>query len=310
MKTFINKILIFLLIGFLPLGIVYSIISYNHSFLPNSMYYSNEFNKAFKNGNYELIAIGNSKLLASLSGNILNKELGLSNAILGYSSSDMSISKLTLKSYLDICEKTPKYLLLEVSWFSFNNKRTGFHSIDGDLFLADPLLLRYLIRYYPKSFYDIFDSLKMQIISKSRIIAYTDYNSRHQDKDKSIKTYKFDKSSFYKIFPNQKAGIDSFLLDDFYDIIETCDKNNIKVILYTAPEDEEYTNYQKDRDSIYKVFYDVSKKQNVEYLNYTKGGELYKKQYENWLSNSHHLNEKELFTKVLIKDIKKVQIHR
>lgn len=304
MRKFIYKISSFLFVGSLIILISYFFISHKHTFIPNNMYYCNEFNKAFKNGNYDLIAIGNSKLLSSIDGNVLKKELKLSNAILGYSSSDMSISKLTLKSYLDICKIKPKFLLLEVSWFSFNNVRTGFHLIDGNLFLTDPLLFRYFFRYYPKSFNDIksrtFTQIKYSFIKPK----YIDYSSRHNNvKDINTKTYVFNKKNFFKIFPNQKAGINNLLLNDFYDIIKTCEENKIKVILYTAPEDKEYVSMQKDRSKIFDIFYNMSKRPYVTYLNYTVGGNLYKEDYEKWLENSHHLNENTLFTKVLIKDI-------
>jgi hypothetical protein len=45
-----------------------------------------------------------------------------------------------LESYLNNCFKIPEIVLMEVSWFTFNNQRTHFHRIAGDLFVKDPWL--------------------------------------------------------------------------------------------------------------------------------------------------------------------------
>ena len=105
-------------------------------------------------------------------------------------------------------------------------------------------------------------------------------------------------------FPDFIAGTDELLLNDYYEIINMCKRNNIKLILYTAPEDEDYSKSQLDKGLIENIFKNSKNSyENLYYLNYSFGGDLWKKEYENWLMDSHHLNHKELFTKLFIKDI-------
>ena len=305
MIYFIKKISNFILIGFILIIIIYLFLSFSHKFLPSTDYYSEEFNQAFKNKNYKLIAIGNSKLLSSIDVNVLNNKLNLESVNLGYISSDTSISKLILESYLNKCIVKPKIVLLEVSWFTFNTNRTFFHPISGDLFLVDYKLFKYIRRYYPSSIYSVKLSSLAQI--KSHIISpvNVDYGTiMKKISNIEVKDYTFDIESFEEIFPSHKAGVNNKLLEDFNSIISICKREKIKLILYTAPEDEDYSNLQKDKNLIKTYFYSAEEKyDNVFYLDYTKGSKLYKKKYENWLYDSHHINEKELFTNILTDDI-------
>ena len=137
MKYFLKKVILFSIKPLILIIILLSLASWVHKYAPSKMYYYSEFNKAFNQRDLELIALGNSKLLASIHKKTLEESLGLKSAILGYSSSNISISKLTLESYLNKCLIKPKLVLLEVSWFTFNKERTHFHHISGDLFLKD-----------------------------------------------------------------------------------------------------------------------------------------------------------------------------
>jgi len=306
MIYFIKKICNFIFIGFGLTIIIYLLLSFSHKFLPSTDYYSKEFNQAFENKNYKLIALGNSKLLSSIDVNVLNKELNLKSVNLGYISSDVSISKLTLETYLDKCIIKPKIVLLEVSWFTFNTNRTLFHPISGDLFLVDYKMYKYFIRYYPLFSHSVKSSSFEQIKSHMMPPANVDYDSlMKKDSNTDVKDYIFDIESFEEIFPTHKAGVNSKLLEDFNSLVSICKRNKIELILYTAPEDEEYSNLQNDRDLIKNIFYSTDKKyDNVFYFDYTKGSKLYKKKYEYWLYDSHHINEKELFTNILMNDIK------
>ena len=109
------------------------------------------------------------------------------------------------------------------------------------------------------------------------------------------------------IFPDHVAGIDKLLLRDFNSIVDMCKKENIELILFTAPEDEKYSNLQKDINEIKSIYLNTSKSNsNIYYLDYTLGGDLYDKEFEKWLRDSHHINENVLFTKKLLKDIKEL----
>lgn len=310
MEYFIKKVCGFVFTGIVLTVILYVILSSNHKFLPSINYYNKEFNKAFKNKDYELIALGNSKLLSSIDAIVLNKNLNLRSVNLGYSSSDISISKLTLETYLNKCLVKPKVVLLEVSWFTFNTNRTFFHPFAGDLFLVDYKMFKYFTKYYPLTLQSVKSSSFDQIKSYMTPTSYIDYNSLLQkDTNPQVKDYTFNNETFEALFPTHNAGVNTRLLEDFNSLVSICKKNKIKLILYTAPEDEEYSDLQYDRNQIKNIFHSTDKNyDHVLYLDYTKGGRLYDKKYEYWLYDSHHINEKSLFTNILSNDIKKSNV--
>lgn len=309
MKHFIINFTTYLVVLILLIFVIVFILSEKHQFKPSPKYNYKEFNSAFNNKNYDLIAIGNSKLLSSLDKEILQNKTNFKSAILGYSESNISVSRLTLEAYLNKCIKKPKIVLFEVSWFSFNSKRTDLHNITGDLQLKDLSLFKYFFRYGRKSSNNYFQALKKQILN-TKLDTNIIFGNHNRKKFTNKKNYKFDILSFEKIFPNHFAGFDKLLIDDFNEIVSLCKKNKIELILYTSPEDREYSLNQKDREKVKQVFYNLSNSNaSIIYLDYTLGGALYDEKYEYWLADSHHIYNNELFTEKLVKDIKKARTH-
>lgn len=297
-KNLLQLISIYLII---QVGLIY-IFHKCHHFKPSEMYYSNEFNQAFGEKTSDIIGLGNSKLLSSIDKQIFEDKMKLQMSILGYSSANLSVSRLTLESYLRNCINKPQIVLLEVSWFSFNEERTGFHAITGDLLLEDFTLFKHIFRYSPNLWNNFKQALKEQMKINDNNLDVS-YESRFSTKNPFEKNYSFNIKDFEVAFPNHQAGINELLLEDFYSIINTCKENNILLILYTAPEGKEYSLLQKDRNEILNIFYNASNQDNVEYLNYTIGGEYYDDQFELWLQDSHHVNENDLFSSKLAEDI-------
>jgi hypothetical protein len=277
-------------------------------FPASDMYYSEEFDYAFKEKNIELLALGNSKLVSALDKSALEDELNLKSAILGYSSANISISKLTLESYLNKCVEKPKMILLEVSWFTFNDRRTRFHSIGQELFLRDLYLWVNVFKYGT----EITDNLMSRImvnlfglLKSQREGIKKSFESRFKENSPFSKDYEFDPVSFLYVFPDSVAGINELLLENYESIINLCNKYDIELVLFSAPEDESYSRLQLDRTEIKRIFQKSSRgNSNVIYLDYTLDGDLWNKNYEMWLRDSQHINNKHMFTKVLTKDIK------
>jgi hypothetical protein len=264
-------------------------------------FYRSDFINAFINGcSSDLIIMGNSKSLTSIDLPVLTANTSKKCQHLGYIGASFSTIKLILESYLNQ-NKKPDCILLEVSWFSFNPDRTVFHpNLIGDLLIHDEslfkesfqypelyrLYFKRLIYYLTHSFYN------KSIIENDNIIVVSE-NLR-----------KFDITEFEKLFPDHKAGINKTLLEDYISIIRICKTNNIKLILYTAPEMLQYMKMQKDRNEILNIFYYTARYCNdIYYLNYTLGGEYYSDKYEDQLSDSHHLFDPKDFTEDLSKDI-------
>ncbi len=301
MRKFIFQILLFILIPTILLGIYYISTSTIHKFLPSKSYYYDDFNSAFDSKDADVLALGNSKLLSALCNQTYNKLTDKKLYNLGVAASNISVSRLILESYLNRTNKLPEMILLEVSWFTFNPNRTGFNKISGDLLIKDIKLVRYTFQYDNLFRYYFISSFNQYI--KKRNNKSLSWNMEKRD-SYDTKIYELNHESFKSLFPNNKAGIDKKLLADFNAFVDLCKKNNITLILFSAPEDEEYCLLQKDRNMIYKIFYDTeSRYKNVYYLNYTLGGKYYNKSFENWLYNSHHIQANDLFTKKLLYDI-------
>jgi len=273
------------------------------------MYYYSEFDDAFLKQDYELVAIGNSRLLASIDKSVLEKELNLKTALLGYSSANISISFLILESYLNNCSTLPKVIILEVSWVTFDENRTAFHAFSGDLMIKDTRLVKYIFRYWPKLLQNyiasIFNQIKPNLSNKTSIT----FESRSEKSNPQEKSYIFEKNTFEKIFPSHVSGMSNLLIEDFYSIVDLCKKNNLQLILYSSPEDKDYSLLQENKVEIIKIFNDISSsKNNIYFLDYTMGGNLYDKKFEYWLRDSDHINDNDLFTLKLTQDIKELDL--
>ena len=309
MQKFLLKVLLFCLSVIIFLILVITLFHNLHFFPINERNKNLEFEKIFSEGNSEMLLIGNSKIGAAINTDVLEKKMNMSSADLHYNAANLAVSKLTLESYLNKCNINPKIVFLEVSWFSFNTKRTTFYHIAGHLFLRDLKLFKHFFRYdqisrlITKAIFDILYS-KFFPFNKNRPFVVEKANNDNKQFSINTKDYTFDKKTFIKNFPNQIAGIDSFLLNEYYSIIKMCKEKNIMLIMFSAPEDEEYSKAQLDKDKIKNIF--IKSTQSYErliYLDYTPYGEFWEKKYEFWLRDSHHISKDSLFTEEFTDDI-------
>ncbi len=307
MKKYLLKISIFLIPLILGFLLLISYASRNHHFHASTWYYYKDFEYAFHEKDIDILALGNSKLLSALDKTVMEDTLKKSVALLGYSSANISISKLTLEAYLQNSSKKPSLVLLEVSWFTFNNERTHLHNIAGDLFIKDPSLFVHILKYDDDLLVDIKKSFKMSLQQFSETESSKNdisYAIKFKAKSPLTVDYTFNISDMEVVFPDHIAGVDPFLFEEFNALVEICKSNHINLILFTAPEDETFSKSQKDIKDIKSIFHNLSdKNQNISYLDYSFGGDLWDKKYEMWLKDSHHINENELFTLELLKDI-------
>jgi hypothetical protein len=151
MRKFLTKSGLFLLVGagLLLSGIGMSAALRSRTFRPDENYFSCDFIRGYReHSSAQVILLGNSRVLSGLSATEMERITGMQVLQLGYSSSNLSITRMVLESYLQKANTPPETVVLEVSWFTFNPKRTGFHrQFAGDLVMNDPCLLSYSFRY-------------------------------------------------------------------------------------------------------------------------------------------------------------------
>ena len=288
------------------------IYGYDH-FTPSAVrYYYNDYKQVYsKTGAADIIIIGNSKALQSLSSKIIYTITKQICYNLGMGGANLAYSKLTLNTYLHNATRVPRYCFLEISWFSFNTQRTGFPlKIASSLLFKDIEPIKYIIRYpelRQNSIGILYDDILQRFSNKTKhnVITYGDYSEKGNQGEtiepkkqgETIEPKIFDVEKMKTTFPGFKAGIDSDLLHDFVDIIKICKKNNIKLILYNAPELPEYTAKQMDRYKIKQEIYKLAAKHNLKYYDFTIDGEFWNKDYISQLGDSHHLKDPDRFTK-------------
>tara|TARA_B110000003_G_C16615532_1_gene521144 strand:+ start:754 stop:1692 length:939 start_codon:yes stop_codon:yes gene_type:complete len=303
MKKFIYKTSLFGLTVLFFIISVLLIINKIYKFPIDPNYDNIEFEKAFNKANFKAVIIGNSKVHHALDKKTFNDYFNYSVAYLGSLGTNISVSKLTLESYLNNCKLNPDFVFLEVSWFTFSTNRTNYTNLSAELFLNDLNLFKYFNKYHEIKLL-IFNSILRQLKMTENEIIYDKNIDKKKKNSPLTKDYIFDNSKFMRTFPKRIAGINNLFLDDYYAIIDLCKEKNIKLILFTAPEDLEYSKYQKDREVIKKIFKESKEKyNNLIYLDYTYGGDFYNKDYENWLNDSHHIYHSDLFSKLFIKDL-------
>jgi hypothetical protein len=314
MGIFLKKSGVFALIGILLIlsAIGLSIILRNRTFQPDKNYFCLEFRKGYHEVYpAEIILLGNSRILSGLSSSEMERITGKRVLQLGYSSSNLSVTRLVLESYLRDAAAKPEEAILEVSWFTFNPKRTGFHrQFAGDLAMNEPLLLRYSFRY-PELFQSWMTRLAYHALVPGPKV-YMDYSidkrREYPSNDSATKDYTVDIRTMEKIFPDHIAGTDPQLLADFHVIVEMCLHHQIRLILYTGPEDEGYTHLQLDRSEVKEQFINALRTPGVYYLDYTVDGPFYRKENENILLNSDHIWFEDIFTRQFTADLKQLNL--
>ncbi|GAM11866.1 hypothetical protein OR1_04190 [Geobacter sp. OR-1] len=192
----------------------------------------------------------------------------------------------------------PSYCILEVSWFTFSRYRVAYPLDKPQLVMKMNNLkqLRYSIL---ATRLHITELVMDKIKNNNRYIDWWDGNPKKE------KTDIFDPSSFKiedmkQTYPKLEAGIENNLLQYYKDIIDMCKKNNIKLILYTAPEAPIYISYQKDKNKVKSVILNSALQNNLEYYDFTPDGQYYSDKLDQMLFDSHHVRKQIEFTKYFV----------
>lgn len=292
MQNFIKNI-IKNLIYYCALSLIFISFTASEIYYPDSpMYYSNHFNNEDLK---DTIVLGNSRSLCSIppSQNVRH---------LGYSSGDISLSRV----FLETVASPPKVLFLEVSWFTFNDSRTHFHDISGYALASHPSLIKDVYRYrnlgIMPSFLSVYRAEFERIFRRKK--TNVDFEKKKFERDTLNYTGEMNTAeleSFLKNFPDSLANITPRLLDDFNWIVDYSIENDVRLVLYTSPESEQFSLMQRDRDLVREVFKGSAEHKNVVFLDFSPAGELYDEHFISLLNDSHHLKlqHREYFFKYL-----------
>lgn len=314
MKKFLKKIVGF--VGILALGytLVFLLIYATFKYVVTDFHkdkgnFANDYNNAFKMQDAEILILGSSRAAASLDANLITKKLNLKCYNLAFTQSNMTYSHHLLQYYLTKSNKKPAYIILDMSWFSFDKNRLAYKEYASYFVFNSPSafqkeLLSTRTKYIPMGITTILRSLTRNNE------AYVDFQThralnKHKNNEKE-KSYEFapDDDGFLKTFPLGKSQIDDFEVKSYQNILAMAKANGINVLIYISPEDELFSNSQKNRQEVYSLIYDNSEDHKI--LDYSLGGNKYAKEFELLLGDSHHIYYNTLFTDFFITDYKKI----
>ncbi|MBV5329890.1 MAG: hypothetical protein JZU65_20055 [Chlorobium sp.] len=302
MKNSLSKILVRCIILLSTIVfMIFIIINANKELIPSQKYIVSDYKNVFlKSGIADVVIVGNSKALCSLSSSYFQQKINLVAYNFAYEAANLEFIKSTLETYFNNCKVKPRYCFLEVSWFSFNVNRTVF---------PDDIPINLKLKNYRQIFspnkpytlaFKFAESLRMLFY---RILGRQAAFKEHEG-DSDRKFIPFSKIEMGKSFPNYSAGIDKQYLKDFYDIIDLCNNNNVKLMLYTSPEAPEYTYSQKDRLLVRQEITGAAQKNKLDYLDFTVEGKYWDRSLYSNLADSHHVNNSRRFTEYFLQTLR------
>jgi hypothetical protein len=311
MRLFIVKFICFFSFVIVQLFIDYYLVLHqieNNPFVQEKENCINDdYNNCFNSKTSFVVSIGNSRALAAIDKDFMEKWLGKPFFQLAYLSSDITHSKLVLKSLISQ-KKTPGIVFLEVSWFSFNTNRTNICvqslpsiiartsynnlNLSDFFYLTKEGFLRGVINQYFKILKG-----KNNLSSNKFSDKWTDKKSINPNSDLDS----LSKLTFDKIYEDGFANIDKRLWSDFIEILNVCKENKLKIILYSPPESNGYIKLQKDRALILDSIYNTAKNNNIPWFNFNTYSA--KSNGESILFDSHHVGDEKYFTRFFIDSI-------
>ena len=262
----------------------------------------------------DIAIYGSSRAWVDISPSILKDSLNLSIYNFGLDGHNFWLQYLRHREYIKYNEN-PKYVILAVDFNSIQ-KRENLYLNEQFLpyMLWNQNVEHYTISYQGFSIFDYYIPL-LRYAGKSSEIKEALKNSLINKKGKPYRSkgYKGIERQWSTDFEQAKSKLDRYqitvdegslaLLNEF---LFECRQKKITVIIVYTPEYIEGQNFITNRDSIVKIYQDLSKEHNISFLNYSNDSISFNK---NYFYNSMHLNKKgsELFTKMLSIDLRKLE---
>lgn len=260
-----------------------------------------DFSKSFSSYNPDILVLGNSKALSSISSYEVEKITGRKCANLSVKASNFEVNYFTLIKHLEN-NKAPSELYFEISFFSFDKNRLS-SKYQTDSFLFSNLFDGYNISLKWNDLKKLFD-INKEIGNFLRMTFFNhsfDYYGDRNLNCSEVQLKKFNKNKYLQTFPKGLALVDNNQLDYLKRIKKLCEENNIRITFYSAPESEEYymsqTNPNEAIDIINKLF------PKNDYLDFRPKGKYFDYNNYNLLSDSHHIACTNRFTRRFVQEV-------
>ena len=261
--------------------------------------------------NADIIVLGSSKAWKQVSPKEFEQNFKLSTYNLGMDGHDFPMQKWRFDTYLKYNSK-PKFVIQIIALNELSNPQIEFHYIQ---------FIPYLNRDYIKTFgghsylsyLDFYIPLYKYCHNTGTLeTGLISFFSKHQKGNNKYKGFlstnahwdNKDLTAIKKKYPNGiTAQIDPVANADFIDLIRTCKKENIDLILVYPPTTDIFQNMIVNRSEIMNFYQNLSAVYKLKYLNYSKDTICADTAM---FYNFNHLNTRgvTIFNKQLINDLK------
>lgn len=273
--------------------------------------FSEQYQEAFREGDAEVLILGSSRVAAGLDAKVLSSELNLKTYNLAFNQSNITYNFHLLQHYLEHCKRTPQYVLMDVSWFSFDNRRLAYKEYASYFVFGSPHV------FYQDLLFNRNRPLVNGLVTLGRSlerINQTNLNfdsnrARYAEQDSIAKSYHFSRmdEGFLRTFPGGRSKMDSNEIQAFEDLMTLVKQRGISMVLVTTPEDQVFAHSQENRAEVYDFL--RSQAHQKIWMDYSPGGNLYSKDFELLLRDSHHIHFKDAFTKIFAEDFGNRSLH-
>lgn len=314
MKALFFKILLFVVLLYIPLYLIQYVVDNGLRKYHNGEY--SVWNDIYDGKiNADLIILGNSRAYVNISPLVLDTALKLSAYDLGVDGGDFNLAYTRFKVYISK-NKMPKQVILSISTSDFQKGIGMFNPQQYMPYLKDSILRKGLTGYdnsFNKADFYV-PAMKYRTDPSSYATGFKLYfGGTALIDDPRVKGYqardrKWDTSfeDFKKLKITYKIKNDTALVKQFYDLINICQKNGVKLYFVYSPEYVKVQPYFVNRAEVLGVFKDASQQHKIPFFDYSNDAMSHDTTY---FYNSEHLNRfgAETFTKKLAQDIKAVK---
>ncbi len=261
----------------------------------------------------DIIIQGSSRSWVHFSPKALEDEFHLPAYNLGINGQQFPLQKWRFDMYMRY-NKKPRYIIQSVDVNFFNNPNISY---DFNQFIP------YLNNEFENRFknHSFFTELDFNLplykythtdgAAASGLLNFFNKSPRSNGKYKGFKAYAKNWNanlvdSFKLKNPKGfRVSFDNTTYALFNQFIQQCKKQNIELILVYSPVHASLQNQIINRDSIKNIFLELSKNNNIKYLDYS---EIPLCSDTAYFYNANHMNAKgvEIFNKILVSDLKKI----
>lgn len=265
MKKFIKKCVVYFIIWYIPSLLID--FAFSKMVQPSGDLYS--WNDIYSNNvNADLIIFGSSRTHFGFNSKIIEDSLNIKVYNLGLINSRIQIDYLRLLEHLRICTYKPKYVTLEIDYFTFetiNSINRHWQVFPYLLYNYNMFQCTYGMDGFKKGYYfcplarywgnivDIIKNCNEDLVKnyyKGYCPVYVKFNPQWTPEEDTIK---------------MTATIDQNKLVFLSKFIKTCKDNNIKLNFVYAPEFYIVSNLVTNRDSIADMIKQIAQQNNIPY---------------------------------------------